>query len=45
MESALRRARREGSDPRPSDAEKRYVRKPQEEIWSYYQAEVRDQSA
>jgi hypothetical protein len=39
--SALRRARREGSNPRLSDAEKRYVRRLQEEIWSYYQAELR----
>lgn len=39
---ALRRAMREGSNPRLSDAEKRYVRKLQEEIWSYYQAELRD---
>lgn len=33
---ALRRARREGSNPRLSDAEKRYVKKLQEETWSYY---------
>jgi hypothetical protein len=36
--AALRRARREGSDPRLSDAEKRYVRKLQEEVWGYYRA-------
>jgi hypothetical protein len=35
---ALRRARRESSNPRLSDAEKRYVRKLQEEVWSYYEA-------
>jgi len=34
--SALRRPKREGSNPRLSDAEKRYVRRLQEEIWSYY---------
>jgi hypothetical protein len=43
--SALRRPRREGSNPRLSDAEKRYVRKLQEEIWDYYKREIRDQSA
>ena len=32
---ALRRAKREGSNPRLSDAEKRYVRKLQEGIWSH----------
>jgi len=37
--------RREGSNPRLSDAEKRYVRKLQEEVWSYYQAELRDEPA
>jgi hypothetical protein len=35
--SALRRPKREGSNPRLSDAEKEYVGKSQEEIWSYYQ--------
>jgi hypothetical protein len=35
--SALRRPKREGSNPRLSDAEKRYVRRLQEEIWSYYE--------
>jgi hypothetical protein len=40
---ALRRAKREGSNPRLSDAEKRYVRKLQEEVWSYYRAELRSQ--
>ena len=34
--SALRRPKREGSNARLSDAEKRYVRKLQEEIWGYY---------
>lgn len=34
--SALRRPKREGSNPKLSDAEKRYVRKLREEIWSYY---------
>jgi hypothetical protein len=42
---ALRRARREGSNPRLSDAEKRYVRRLQEEIWGYYGGELRDHSA
>jgi len=42
---ALRRAKREGPNPRLSDAEKRYVRALQEEIWSHYRAELRDQPA
>jgi hypothetical protein len=33
---ALRRPKRAGSNPRLSDAEKKYVRGLQEEIWSYY---------
>ena len=41
---ALRRAKREGSNPRLTDAEKRYVRRLQEEVWGYYRAELRDQS-
>ena len=32
----LRRPKSEGSNPRLSDAERRYVRGLQEEIWSYY---------
>jgi len=39
---SLRRAKREGSNPRLSEAEKRYVRELQEEVWSYYQAELHD---
>jgi hypothetical protein len=39
--SALRRPKREGSNPRLSDAEKKYVRKLQEEIWSYYEVDLR----
>jgi hypothetical protein len=39
---ALRRAKREGLDPKMSDAEKKYVRKLQEEIWGFYQRELRD---
>jgi hypothetical protein len=39
--SALRRPRREGSNPRLSDAEKRYVRRLQEEIWDYYKGPIR----
>jgi len=35
--SALRRPKREGSNPRLSDAEKRYVRRLQEDMWRYYQ--------
>ena len=42
---ALRRAKHEGSNPRLSDAEKRYVRKRQEEVWSYYRAQLCDQPA
>jgi hypothetical protein len=36
LPSGLRRPKREGSNPRLSDAERRYVRNLQEEIWSYY---------
>lgn len=43
--AALRRAKREGSNPRLSDAEKEYVRELQEETWSYYQAELRGEPA
>jgi hypothetical protein len=39
--SALRRPGRSGSNPKLSEAEKRYVRKLQEEIWTYYQARDR----
>jgi hypothetical protein len=35
--SSLRRPKREGSNPRLSDAEKKYIRRLREEIWSYYQ--------
>jgi hypothetical protein len=42
---ALRRAKRQGSNPRLSQAEKRYVRRLQEEIWSYYHAELCGQPA
>ena len=42
---ALRRSKPEGSKPRLSDAEKRYVRKLQEGIWGFYQRELLDQSA
>jgi hypothetical protein len=42
---SLRREKREGSNPRLSDAEKRYVRRLQEEIWRFYQAELRGQMA
>ncbi len=34
--SGLRRPKREGSNPRLTDAEKRYVRELQEEVWSHY---------
>ncbi len=34
--SGLRRPKREGSNPRLADAEKRYGRDLQEEIWGYY---------
>jgi hypothetical protein len=37
--SALRRPKREGLNPKMSDAEKKYVRKLQEGIWRFYQAE------
>jgi hypothetical protein len=37
MPPGLRRPRSEGSNPRLSDAERRYVMNLQEEIWSYYQ--------
>jgi hypothetical protein len=40
---SLRRAKREGLNPKLSDAEKKYVRKLQEGIWGFYQREVRDQ--
>ena len=43
--SGLRRPKREGSDPRLSDAEKEYVRRLQEEVWSYYQGRLRPRSA
>ena len=43
--SHLRRPKREGSNPRLSDAEKRYVRDLQEEIWSYYRRKLRRRSA
>jgi len=39
--SALRRNKHEGSNPRLSDAEKRYVRRLQEEIWDYYKRSIR----
>lgn len=39
---ALRRAKREGLNPKMSDAEKKYVRKLQEGIWGFYQGELRD---
>jgi len=42
---ALRRAKREGLNPKLSDAEKKYVRKLQKGIWGFYQREVRDQPA
>jgi hypothetical protein len=42
---ALRRAKHESSNPRLSDAERKYVRKLQEGIWGFYQGELRDQSA
>jgi hypothetical protein len=38
---ALRRAKREGPNPKLSDAEKRYVRELQEAVWSYYEGELR----
>jgi hypothetical protein len=41
----LRRGRKRGFEPQAVDVEKRYVRKLQEEIWSYYQAELSDQVA
>lgn len=34
--SALRRPKREGSNPELSDAEKKYVRKLQEGVWGFY---------
>ena len=40
--TTLRRPKREGSNPRMSDAEKRYVRRLQEEIWSFYRKEICD---
>ncbi len=36
ISAALRRPKNEGSNPRLSDAEKEYVRRLQEEIWSFY---------
>jgi hypothetical protein len=39
--SGLRRPKREGSNPRLSNAEKAYVRDLQEAIWGYYQGELR----
>jgi hypothetical protein len=42
---SLRRPKREGLNPRLSDAEKEYVRKLQEGIWRFYQGELRDQPA
>jgi hypothetical protein len=42
---ALRRSKREGSNPRLSDAEKKYVRKLQEGIWGFYGGELLDPSA
>jgi hypothetical protein len=42
---SLRRAKREGLNPKLSDAEKKYVRKLQEGIWGFYQRGVRDQPA
>lgn len=41
---ALMRAKREGLNPKMSDAEKKYVRGLQEGIWGFYQKELRDQS-
>jgi hypothetical protein len=43
--SALRRPQREGSNPRLSGAEKKYIRKLQEEIWEYYKGELGEQLA
>jgi len=36
LPSGLRRPKREGSNPRLSDAERRFIKNQQEEIWSYY---------
>lgn len=43
--TALRRPKDQGSDPRLSYAQKRYVRKLQEEVWSFYGRELRGRSA
>jgi hypothetical protein len=43
--SGLRRPKREGSNPRLSNAEKVYVRNLQKETWSYYKGEPRRRSA
>ncbi len=44
VSSALRRPKRQGSNPRLSEAEKRYVRKLQQKTWGYYKGGLRDRS-